>query len=85
MHGIGGNTIAKAKRQLTYAEFITWMKYREKRGSLNTGMRVERGTALLATLYANNNSKNGGYRIYDFAPHEVEPPVSLEQAMENWI
>lgn len=60
------------------------MKYRAKRGSLNWGMRIERGTALLATLYANSHSKDGGYKIYDFMQHDAESPVTLEQAMESW-
>jgi len=55
-----------------------------KRGSLNVGMRVERGAALLATLYANSNSKNGGFKVHDFMPHEDEPEVPLEVAMKEW-
>lgn len=47
-------------------------------------MRVERGAALLATLYANAHSKNGSYKLTDFAPHHDEPAMSLEQAMEQW-
>ncbi len=39
---------------------------------------------MLATLYANVHSKNGGYKIYDFMPHDAEQPLSLEQAMESW-
>jgi hypothetical protein len=84
MHGIGGRTIAEAKRQLSYAEFGTWVKYRHLRGSLNLGMRVERGSALLAAIYANSKSKNGGYKIYDFMAHEDEPAPTLEEAMETW-
>ena len=84
MHGIGGRTISEAKRQLSYAEFGIWVKYRQLRGSLNLGMRVERGSALLATLYANSKSKNGGYKIYDFMAHEEESVPTLEEAMETW-
>ena len=47
-------------------------------------MRVERGAALLAALFANSKTKNGNYKTYDFAPHDEEPPVPLEHAMENW-
>ena len=36
------------------------MRYRKLRGGFNLGLRVERGSALLAMLYANANSKNGG-------------------------
>lgn len=60
------------------------MKYRTLRGSLNVGMRVERGVALLATIYANANTKDGGYKISDFMPHDAEKPLTLEQAMAAW-
>jgi len=60
------------------------MKYRNRRGSLHLGMRMERGTALLATLYANTHAKDGGYTIYDFMPHESVPALTLEEAMKTW-
>lgn len=84
MHGIGGHTIAEAQRRLTYGEFATWMKYRQRHGSLNVGMRIERATAMLAALYANSKSKHGGYTIYDFMAHAQEPVLTLEAAMESW-
>lgn len=46
-------------------------------------MRVERGSALLAALYANSHSKET-YKLYDFMPHEEEPAISLDQALETW-
>ncbi|CAM4078264.1 Phage tail protein [Bordetella tumbae] len=84
MNGIGGCTIAEAKERLSYREFVTWRQYRAKRGGLNLGMRVERAAATIAALYANSHSKNGGYTIYDFMPHESAPAISLEQAMKEW-
>jgi hypothetical protein len=50
-------------------------------------MRVEHGAGLLAALYANSKQPQKGgkeYRVHHFAPHHDEPPVTLEQAMENW-
>ncbi|MCY1314556.1 hypothetical protein D9M70_652190 [compost metagenome] len=82
--GVGGRTIAEAQQRLSYREFLSWRRYRAKRGSLHVGMRVERGSALLAALYANTHTKNGGFKLYDFMPHEVEPAPTLEQAMETW-
>lgn len=82
--GIGGRTIAEAQERVSFAEFQSWIRYRQKRGSFNIGMRVERGAALLAALFANSKTKNGNYKTYDFAPHDEEPPVPLEHAMENW-
>lgn len=83
MNGIGGSTIAEARQRLSYREFMTWVKFRHKRGSLHPGMRAEQGFAMLAAMYANANWK-GEWRQYDFAPHMDEPPVSLEDAMEQW-
>ncbi|EPH0529390.1 phage tail assembly protein T [Pseudomonas aeruginosa] len=84
MCGIGGRTIAEAQERLSYPEFLSWCKFRSKRGSLHLGMRIERGSALLATLYANSHSKDGGYKIYDFMLHEKEPAISLDAAIDTW-
>lgn len=84
LNGVGGRTIAEAKRCISYAEFLDWARYRTLRGTFNVGMHVERGAALHAAMFANFNYKNGGYTIVDFAPHLEEPELSLEEAMESW-
>lgn len=86
MCGIGGRTIEEAKANISYPEFLSWVAYRQKRGSLHTGMRVERGSALLAALYTNAHKKKDAepVKIYDFMPHESEPAISLDQAMDAW-
>lgn len=48
------------------------------------GMRVERGVAVLTSMYANRISKDGGFKYTDFLPHEREREVSLDEAMESW-
>ena len=83
--GVGGRTIAEAKHRLSYTEFLSWVKYRNLRGRFNVGMRVESGTAQLAMLYANSHSRHGGYKIFDFMPHEAERAVSLDEAVESWL
>jgi hypothetical protein len=82
MSGVGGKTIDKAKRSMSYAEFLTWSAYRNKRGSLNTGVRVEQAAAMLAALYASGKTKKP-LNIYDFMPHFEEPPMTLEQMMRE--
>jgi len=82
--GIGGRTIAEAQERISFQEFQSWIKYRHKRGSFNIGMRVERGAALLAALFANSKSKNGNYKITDFMPNEEEQAIPLDQAMDDW-
>lgn len=56
------------------------------RGSLNLGMRMEWGTAMLASLYANaHRAQHAPPReLYEFAPHHDQPELTLEQAMANW-
>ena len=70
MCGIGGSTIAEAQQRISYPEFIRWAQYRSKRGSLNQGLRIERGSALLATMYANvhKGKDAAAYQLHDFAP-----------------
>lgn len=84
LNGIGGRTIAEAQATVSYREFLTWISYRRKRGTLHTGMRLDNGFALLASMYANTHSK-GGFHLRDFAPyHDDDPVLTLEQAMETW-
>lgn len=86
MCGIGGRTIAEAQQRISYPEFVRWAQYRSKRGSLNQGLRIERGTALLATMYANAHRKEHApaYELHDFAPYHDQPEATLEDAMANW-
>lgn len=86
MNGVGGNTIAKAQETITYQEFIQWAKYRNRRGSLNIGMRTERSGALIATVLANLHRKKDSEPVsfFKFAPHHDEPTLSLDEAMETW-
>lgn len=86
MCGIGGRTIAEAQASLSYVEFLDWVAYRRKRGTLNAGMRVERAGALLATMQANINRKKDSQPVsfFRFAPHHDEPQLSLDEAMQSW-
>lgn len=89
MHGIGGRTIAEAQASISYPEFLTWAAYRNKRGTLNVGLRVDRSAALLAALYANSHGgrKGGGYySIEDFMPFldRPEEEIDLDTAVTEW-
>lgn len=83
MHGIGGRTIAEAQSTISYPEFLQWAAFRRKRGTLHTGLRIDRAAALLASLYANAHSKDK-FTPYDFTPYEQAPPITLEEAMKSW-
>ncbi|WP_438826224.1 MULTISPECIES: phage tail assembly protein T [Pseudomonas] len=70
-------------------EFRSWVKFRQRRGSLHLGMRVERSTALLAMILANQardpQKRPTPYTITDFTPHDQdETPISLEDAIASW-
>jgi len=83
-NGIGGRTIAEAQSVMSYREFLVWLAYRKRRGTLNTGLRLDGGFALLASLYANAHSKDGGFTPANFMPYEDEREVSLDEAMSEW-
>ena len=65
---------------------MRWVAYRARRGSLNIGLRVDFGSAQLAAMYANANTKNGGYKPADFMPYQdhSEAEISMEEAMAKW-
>lgn len=69
---------------MSYKEFLQWASFRDKRGSLFSSRRMEQMVASCMALYANANSKNGGYRMFDFAPHEEDTEWTLERAMKEW-
>lgn len=55
---------------------------------MNLGLRIDRGAALNAVQFANVNRdrklRSEPYTLYDFLRFEEEPPITLEQAMEQW-
>lgn len=73
--------------RLSFREFQLWVKYRNQYGSLNPMMRTEWGSALVASVLANVNkgTDTPAFRISDFAPHINEPPITLKEAVKNWI
>lgn len=53
MNGVGGSTIEEAKRSITYEEALSWFKYRNKVGSLNPAIRLEKTLAFISAYFAN--------------------------------
>lgn len=86
MHGIGGKTIEEVQRNLSVPEVMKWLAYRQKRGTLNWGMRIERGAALLASIYVNAHRSKGTPRqsIHAFMPNAGDVEISLDEAMNTW-
>ena len=82
MAGIGGNSIAEVKATLTETEIMQWAEYRQRRGSLNVGRRVEQsiGNALAWDF---NNKVEVHHRIdpLELMPHEDDIEISLEQQL----
>lgn len=80
LHNIGGSSIEEAKENLSYEEVLAWQQYRRKRGSLNTGTRMEWGFALLATILVQANGGKAG--IEDFMPHADERVGGVDDVMK---
>ena len=79
---MGGNTIAEVKATLTETEIMQWAEYRQRRGSLNVGRRVEQsiGNALAWDF---NNKVAAHHRIdpLKLMPHEDDIEISLEEQL----
>lgn len=74
--GIGGRTIAEAKRNMTLHELHLWKQYRHK-GLLITARTQEIAAARIVQAVV------GGGSLYDYIPDRCEdrPGPSVEQAM----
>lgn len=83
LNGVGGSTIAEAKANLSYAEVLAWVAYRDKHGPLNLARRIELASGLIALQV--NRSGGGKADLYDFLPHHVRPGTELERAMSEWV
>lgn len=83
LNGVGGRTIADAKANISYAEVLAWVAYRDKHGSLNFIQRQEHVSAMVALQV--NRLRGGEADLLDFMPHGERPPLTLERAMEEWV
>jgi hypothetical protein len=85
--GVGGWTVSEAKERLTYAEAMQWHTYLERRGTLNLGLRIEEGFALLAMMI--NRALGGRANMSAFMPHfgpmqapASSEPISADEALQ---
>lgn len=81
LNGIGGKTVAEAKRNLTYQEACDWFLFAQQRGGISHTDR------LLATIATQINRLAGGEaEIGDFlpmlkTPKTDETPATLGEVM----
>lgn len=62
LNGIGGRTVAEAKLRMTHDEYLSWLAYMQKRGSLHDGTRLDMA---MARLQLQINRAIGGKAEYD--------------------
>ncbi|OYN91941.1 hypothetical protein FY524_12850 [Acinetobacter baumannii] len=72
--------MAEAKQKITNEEFHIWWAYRQKRGSLFIGRRIEQAIGNLFALYISSKVKKGTkIDALNYMPHESKPePQDLE-------
>ena len=81
LHGIGGWTIAEAKRRITYDEFVTWRAYIHKHGLPAQGSEAtERAFAMLT--WQVHLSRGGKSELSDWLPQpkSVHETQTLQMA-----
>lgn len=66
---------------MTYVEALDWMRYAKQTGSLNLGLRIEQGFALLATIL--NNLHGGKATFDDFLPKRSEAVEEAEASAQD--
>ncbi|MGY2429620.1 hypothetical protein [Pseudomonas tolaasii] len=68
LNGVGGRTIAEAKRNMTMVEARQWADYIRRHGGLNVAERVEQAAALICTT-ACQLMGNKKTTVKDFIPN----------------
>lgn len=80
-HGIGGRTVAEAKLRMTHDEWLSWLAYLRKFGSLNDGLRTDLAIARLCLMV--NRAMGGKAEMKDFIPVYEDPEPQEAQSMEQ--
>ena len=82
LNGIGGNTIHQVKTNLTMLEINQWAEYRQRRGSLNIGRRVEQASANIIAMNINKGLAGENWvDPLEFMPHEDDVEIGFEDQM----
>lgn len=74
LNGIGGRTVAEAKRRMSHVEFLDWLAFFRKKGSLHFGHRLDLAIARLISALATH----GKMPPSDFMPQYEEEEASLD-------
>jgi hypothetical protein len=83
LHGIGGATVEEAKQTLTHDEFIAWVAFIRKRGTVNLADRIDAGFAMLAHVITAMHGKKT--KVSDFMPKRDEPEDASIGAVFNML
>lgn len=82
MNGIGGNTLHQVKSNLTMLEIKQWAEYRARRGSLNTGRRIEQAAANMLATHMNIGRKSDWIEPLELMPHEDDVIIGFEEQLD---
>lgn len=85
LNGVGGCTIEQLKQNMTMQELKMWGAYRDLRGGLNFGRRIQQELAQIHySFLVSKGVKN--ISIYDLMPNENNPNLEddLMMAFMKW-
>lgn len=77
LHGVGGRTVEEAQRRMSYQEYLNWIRYRNKHGTISAGLRVEKTLAYVALKFASAYLKKPGgakFNLDDFLLFQHKQP-----------
>lgn len=83
LNGIGGNTIHEVKNTLSMLEVNQWAEYRNRRGSLNVGRRVEQTIGSMSAIFINRElAREDHIEPLLLMPHEDDVEEAFEMQIE---
>ena len=76
--------MAEAQARMSYSEFLDWVWYRNRWGSLHPGMRIDRAIARPAAFFGSAYVKKGKQLSpQDFSPHDQDTQPEAEGSIED--
>lgn len=73
LNGIGGRTIEEAQHALSYPEFLSWVRFRNKYGPLHASHRLDQIVGRVASVFSSIMLRKQAFKPEDFSPYLQSP------------
>ncbi|MDG9788735.1 hypothetical protein, partial [Acinetobacter johnsonii] len=77
------NSITSIRNSISQWEYAFWSTYRNRRGSLNFGLRLDESLAEIKLMFRQMNGESD-VDIWDYLPYHDAPDLSFDAAYAKY-